>query len=195
VVSVRTASPEHDAVRAAPHPTDALVQELDMRRSALKTLLGLAIAVSTVAQLGGCGFQLRGQTALPFTAAYVVAPETSNVATALRRSLSSQQKLAQSLDTAPVRITLDKESFSKNILALSSGGKVREYRLEYHIQLTVTNVAGLILVEPTEIHLSNDFSYTDAQVLAKEAEEASLNRSMEQDALRQILRRLSYLKL
>lgn len=166
-----------------------------MRRSALKTLLGLAIAVSTVAQLGGCGFQLRGQTALPFTAAYVVAPETSNVATALRRSLSSQQKLAQSLDTAPVRITLDKESFSKNILALSGGGKVREYRLEYHIQLTVTNVAGLILVEPTEIHLSNDFSYTDAQVLAKEAEEASLNRSMEQDALRQILRRLSYLKL
>jgi LPS-assembly lipoprotein len=55
-------------------------------------------------------------------------------------------------------------------------------------------VAGVILVEPTEIHLSNDFSYSDAQVLAKEAEEASLNRSMEQDALRQILRRLSYLK-
>jgi LPS-assembly lipoprotein len=165
-----------------------------MRRSAIKTLLGLAVVVSTLASLGGCGFQLRGQALLPFTAAYVVAPDTSNVATALRRALSSQQKLAQSLDTAPVRITLDKEAYSKTILALSGGGKVREYRLEYRVQLTVTNVAGVILVEPTEIHLSNDFSYSDAQVLAKEAEEASLNRSMEQDALRQILRRLSYLK-
>jgi LPS-assembly lipoprotein len=160
------------------------------RRNAIKTLLGLTV----LASLGGCGFQLRGQALLPFTAAYVVASDTSSVANALRRSLSSQQKLAQSLDVAPVRITLDKESYSKNILALSGGGKVREYRLEYHVQLTVTNVAGVILVEPTEIHLSNDFSYTDAQVLAKEAEEASLNRSMEQDALRQILRRLSYLK-
>jgi LPS-assembly lipoprotein len=160
------------------------------RRNAIKTLLGL----TALASISGCGFQLRGQAALPFTAAYVVAPDTSNVANALRRSLSSQQKLAKSLETAPVRITLDQESYSKNILALSGGGKVREYRLEYRVQLTVANTAGVILVEPTEIRLSNDFSYTDAQVLAKEAEEASLNRSMEQDALRQILRRLSYLK-
>jgi len=162
-----------------------------MRRTAIKTLLGLLL----VASLGGCGFQLRGEALLPFTAAYVEAPEASNVAAALRRSLSSQKKLAQSLETAPVRIKLDKESYRKVILALSGGGKVREYRLEYRVQLTVTNVAGVILVEPTEIHLNNDFSYSDAQVLAKEAEEASLNRSMEQDALRQILRRLSYLKL
>jgi len=162
-----------------------------MRRTAIKTLLGLLL----VASLGGCGFQLRGEALLPFTAAYVEAPEASNVAAALRRSLSSQKKLAQSLETAPVRIKLDKESCRKIILALSGGGKVREYRLEYRVQLTVTNVAGVILVEPTEIHLNNDFSYSDAQVLAKEAEEASLNRSMEQDALRQILRRLSYLKL
>jgi len=162
-----------------------------MRRTAIKTLLGLLL----VASLGGCGFQLRGEALLPFTAAYVEAPEASNVAAALRRSLSSQKKLAQSLETAPVRIKLDKESYRKIILALSGGGKVREYRLEYRVQLTVTNVAGVILVEPTEIHLNNDFSYSDAQVLAKEAEEASLNRSMEQDALRQILRRLSYLKL
>jgi len=166
-----------------------------MRRSAIKILLGLLLVASIVVPLGGCGFQLRGQSLLPFTAAYVEAPEASNVAAALRRSLSSQQKLAQSKEVAPVHIKLDKASYRKVILALSGGGKVREYRLEYRVQLTVTNIAGVILVEPTEIHLNNDFSYTDAQILAKEAEEASLNRSMEQDALRQILRRLSYLKI
>jgi LPS-assembly lipoprotein len=165
-----------------------------MRRGAIKILLGLLLVASAITSLNGCGFQLRGQALLPFAAAFVEAPETSKVASALRRSLSSQQKLAPTSADAPVRIKLDKESYKKNILALSGGGKVREYRLEYRVQMSVTNVAGVILVEPTEIHLSNDFSYTDAQVLAKEAEEASLIRSMEQDALRQILRRLSYLK-
>jgi len=165
-----------------------------MRRGAIKTLLGLAAVASFATAFSGCGFQLRGQESLPFSAAYVVAPETSNVANALRRSLSSQQKLAQSLDGAPVRIKLDKEIYSKEILALSGGGKVREYRLDYRVLLSVSNTTGKALVEPTEIHLSNDFSYSDAQVLAKDAEEASLNRAMEQDALRQILRRLSYLK-
>ncbi len=162
-----------------------------MQSVAAKFLLGLLLTIV----LGGCGFQLRGQAALPFSAAYVAAPDTSNVANGLRRALSSQQKLTQTQDGAPVRIRLEGESYSKSILALSGGGKVREYRLEYSVQLSVYDKIGKTVVEPTKIHLSNDFSYSDAQILAKEAEEASLNRAMEQDALRQILRRLSYLNL
>lgn len=166
-----------------------------MRRDVVKFLFGLAAASLTLTlSLSGCGFQLRGQAALPFSAAFVSAPETSNVGNALRRTLSSQQKLASSQEGAPIRIKLENEAYRKTILALSGGGKVREFRLEYVIQLSVYNASGTALVEPTEILLSNDFSYSDDQVLAKEAEEASLNRSMEQDALRQILRRVSYLK-
>lgn len=167
-----------------------------MRRDAVKFQFGLVTAASLILTLilSGCGFQLRGQAALPFSAAFVSAPETSNVGNALRRTLSSQQKLASSQEGAPIRIKLEKEAYRKNILALSGGGKVREFRLEYVIQLSVFDASGKALVEPTEILLSNDYSYSDEQVLAKEAEEASLNRAMEQDALRQILRRLSYLK-
>jgi len=170
------------------------IMEFKVRRNVLKTLFGLMLAASVGATLSGCGFQLRGQSAMPFSAAYVDASEASNLATALRRSLSSQRKLAPTADNAPVRIKLDQELYNKNILALSGGGKVREYRLEYQVQLSVFDAAGKVLVEPTKINLSNDFSYSDDQVLAKAAEETSLNRSMEQDALRQILRRLSYLK-
>ena len=162
-----------------------------MRRRFLKNLLGMA----AIAGLTGCGFQLRGQATLPFKAAFVNAAPTSNVGNALRRALAGQQKLAASVDAAPVRIHLDREAYSKTILALSGGGKVREYRLEYRVWLSVGDAAGKTIVEATEIHLTNDYSYSDAQVLAKEAEESSLNRAMEQDALRQILRRLSYLKL
>jgi LPS-assembly lipoprotein len=144
--------------------------------------------------LSACGFQLRGHAALPFGAAYVTAPEPSNLAMALRRSLSSQEKLAARADQAVLLIKLDKETYGKNILALSGGGKVREYRLEYHVQFEVSNSAGIVLIEPTTLNLSNDFSYTDEQLLAKQAEETSLYNGMEQDALRQILRRLTYVK-
>ena len=166
-----------------------------LRSLGLSLGLGLVLLTTVATTLTGCGFQLRGQAALPFSAAFVTAAPNSNVGNALRRALNSQQKLAATADAAPVRITLDREAYSKSILALSGGGKVREYRLEYRVWLSVADGVGKTVVEPTEIHLSNDFSYSDAQALAKEAEEASLKRAMEQDALRQIMRRLSYLKL
>ena len=41
-----------------------------------------------------------------------------------------------------------------------------------------------------EVLLTRDVSYSDAQVLAKEAEEALLYRDMQSDMVQQILRRL-----
>lgn len=144
--------------------------------------------------LAGCGFQLRGQAQLPFSAAHVQAANDSPVAAALRQTLSAQGKLATQLDTAPVRITLANESRVKSILALSGGGKVREFRLEYRVLVSAVDATGQVTLRPTELNLFRDFSYSDTQVLAKEAEEAALWRSMTQEATRQILRRLAYLR-
>jgi LPS-assembly lipoprotein len=152
--------------------------------------MGLAL----LAGLAGCGFQLRGQSQLPFPAAYVEARESSVLAEPLRQALSAQSKLASRAEGAPVRIVLTDEARTKTILALSGGGKVREYRLAYRLRLIVSDAAGNELIAPSDIQLNRDFSYSDAEILAKEAEEASLNRAMEQDALRQVLRRLSYVK-
>ncbi len=161
-----------------------------IRRTLLTALMTLALA----AQLGGCGFQLRGQAQLPFAAAFIDAPAGSNVGNALRLALSEQNKLAERAEGAPVRLRLAGERRDKNILSLSGGGKVREYRLEYRVTVSAHDPIGRELMPPTDLHLLRDFSYNDAQALAKETEEQSLIRAMEQDALRQILRRLSYLK-
>jgi LPS-assembly lipoprotein len=161
-----------------------------MRRNAIKFLALLA----TAGLLAGCGFQLRGQAQLPFAAAYIEAPSGSALGEGLRVALRSQGKLAENSEGTPVRIKLSPEDRQKNILSLSGSGKVREYRLEYRVTLSAVNAAGGELLAPNQIHLTREFSYNDDQVLAKESEEAALNRSMEQDALRQALRRLSYLK-
>lgn len=161
-----------------------------MRRSAIKFLFLLGLA----GLLAGCGFQLRGQAQLPFTAAQVDAPAGSALGEGLRQSLSSQRKLAAKGEVAPVRIQVSPETRSKTILSLSGGGRVREYRLEYQVSMSATDAAGVELIAAAPIHLTREFSYNDDQVLAKESEEAALHRAMDQDALRQALRRLSFIK-
>ncbi len=165
-------------------------KEMGVRRLLANILIGLILA----AGLAGCGFKLRGQAQLPFTAAYVDAASGSSLAATLRQSLTSQGKLAAKREDAPVRIVLAQEERTKSILSLSGAGKVKEYRLAYKVVMSVVDADGKELIAPSEILLSRDFSYSDAEILSKEAEEASLNRAMDQDALRQALRRLSYLK-
>ena len=146
------------------------------------------------ALLAGCGFQLRGEAQLPFENAFVEAAEASVLAPLLRQSLAAQGKLAPRMEGAPVRVRVTDERREKNILSLSGGGKVREYRLIYKVALKVTDATGRELIAPVELEQVREFSYDDALILAKEAEEASLNRAMEQETLRQALRRLSYVK-
>ncbi len=150
--------------------------------------------VALTVLLAGCGFQLRGESQLPFSSAFVEASNNSVLAPRLRQALAAQQKLAPSMEGAQIRIRLLEERREKNILSLSGGGKVREYRLVYKVTLKVMDDMGNDLMSPIELQQIRDFSYDDALILAKDAEEASLKRAMLQDTLQQALRRLSYVK-
>jgi LPS-assembly lipoprotein len=177
-----------------------------MRRQVLKW----AIAGACLAMLQGCGFQLRGAAPLPFASAYVEAGVavlnttgitsssytshrmTSQIAPLLRNYLAQNQKLAPGKEQAAIVIHLTNEAREKSILTLSGTGKVREYRLMHRVTLSALDGAGKEVLAPALIQLNRDFSYSDEQIMAKEAEEVLLLKEMEQDILRQIVRRLAY---
>src|SRR5712692_9913706 len=72
-----------------------------------------------------------------------------------------------------------------------AAGRVSEYQLRYRVGFRVTDPKGVQVYLPTiEILLTRDVSYSDAQVLAKETEEALLYRDMQSDMVQQIMRRL-----
>lgn len=159
------------------------------------TTLRRILLLGLLAGLAGCGFQLRGQAQLPFESAYIVSPADSPLRARLARSLTAGGKqLSTKAGDAQVIIRLEKEIRTKEILALSGGGKVREYRLRHQVELSVQDKEGRDLLVPSPILATRDFSYSDEQLLAKEAEEALLFRDMEQDILSQIQRRLAYIK-
>lgn len=158
------------------------------------TLYALTLAATLA--LSACGFQLRGQAALPFKSVYVGFPENSPVGTELKRYIraSRESVVVNDPKAADAVVELLSESREKAILTLNSQGRVREYSLLYRLRFRVKDPKEKELLPPTEIALKRDITFNESQVIAKEKEEELLYRDMQSDLVQQILRRLSAIK-
>lgn len=157
-----------------------------------RAFLALISAALPAAGLTGCGFQLRGKDAIPYRSLYIDAPETSLAARQLADVLRSRgMSVAETSKTADAIIRFAQERESRSVLALSGGGRVREYRLHYFLSYSLTGKDGQEIFPLAEIQQSRDFTYEDNQYLAKTAEENFLYRDLRDDAVQQIVRRLS----
>jgi LPS-assembly lipoprotein len=168
--------------------------------NALTSLLVRATAVVlTVAALSACGFQLRGasgQYNMPFRSIYLAFPDSSPLGTELKRNLRAGDTVVIAPDPAQAEAQFDvlSENRGKSILSLNSQGRVREYLLTYTLVFRVRGSNGTELLGPTEISLKRNIAFNEAQVLAKESEEALLYRDMQADLVQQIMRRLAAIK-
>jgi LPS-assembly lipoprotein len=83
----------------------------------------------------------------------------------------------------------------KQIMSVSGGGRVREFELRYRVSFRLVDAKGAELIPTDEIALRRIIPFTDAQVVAKEGEEAMLVREMQSDSAAQIVRRLEAVKV
>jgi LPS-assembly lipoprotein len=160
-------------------------------RGLMRTALRLATAALALA-LAACGFQLRGNAALPFDTIYF--PNTSSgVGLDLKRNIQagSGTQVLDDAQRAQARLEFVEETRQKEVLSLTGAGRVREFRLGYRLVYRVHDREGRDYVPRTVLQLYRDVTYSDADVLAKQEEEEILYRDMRADAVRQILRRLA----
>ena len=138
-------------------------------------LLGLVTAA--------CGFQLRGQSKLPFETLYVAIPQISELGTELKRNIiaGTHTKLVNDPAQAQAILDLTSEERGKSILSFDTSGRVREFQLRYRISFRVRDARGRDYLPQSEIRLTRDISFNDAQVLSKESEELLLFRDMQSD--------------
>lgn len=158
----------------------------------------LVLAAAALLFLSSCGFRLRGEASLPFETIHVQGAPTSPFTIQLKRSIASGTKarLADTPKEAQVVLQILNERQEKEILALSGGGRVREYYLRYRVTYRLTDSKlATEYIAPTEIVLRRELTYSDAEALAKESEEMLLFRDMQTDAARQLLFRLQVAKL
>ena len=95
---------------------------------------------------------------------------------------------------AQALLQVTEEARSREILSLTSAGRVREFQLRYRVGFRVHDGKGGEFVPASVIQLTRDMTYSDAEILAKEQEEQLLFRDMRTDMVQQILRRLASAK-
>ncbi|MDD4929045.1 MAG: LPS assembly lipoprotein LptE [Gallionella sp.] len=146
--------------------------------------------------LAACGFHLRGDARMPFDKLYIqTANPASPLALELRRNLEANHvTLAKTAALSDVILSIESDVPEKQILTLGGSGRVNEFQLRYRVSFRAYDSEQREWLPADEIMLSRDFSYDDAQILAKEAEEALLYQNMRSDMAQQIIRRLTHAK-
>jgi LPS-assembly lipoprotein len=156
------------------------------------------VLLSAALLLSGCGFRLRGEATLPFESIYVQGAAASPFTIQLKRSITSgtQARITDKPEDAQVVLQIMNEQQEKEILALSGGGRVREFYLRYRVTYRLTDGKRTTeYIAPSAIVLRRELTYSDVEALAKESEEMLLFRDMQTDAARQLLFRLQVVKL
>ena len=168
-----------------------------MRRvPALRGGRRLALAAAPVLLLAGCGFKLRGATELPFRTFYTSLPQSSQLGGELRRSVRiNGATVVDRREDAQVRLDMLSEALEQEITALSISGRPREYQLRYRLRWGVKDAKEGELIAPNEMLLRRLITVLDVQGILNADEVALLYRDMRVDAVAQILRRLSTVKV
>ena len=132
---------------------------------------------------------------MPFETIHVPGA-TAGIALDLKRNIVSgtRARVVDDPKAAQALLQVTEEARSREILSLTSAGRVREFQLRYRVGFRVHDGKGGEFVPVSVIQLTRDMTYSDAEILAKEQEEQLLFRDMRTDMVQQILRRLASAK-
>lgn len=154
----------------------------------------LGIAMLFTLMLSGCGFQLRGTADLAFKNVYIQGGKLSINRDLERTFKINGVQVASKSEDAELLLEMMSESNQKRIMSLSGGGLVREFELIYLLNFRIREASSPIWGPVQTIRNRRDFSYNDNALLGKVEEEERLNADMRQDAIREVLRRLTAIK-
>lgn len=143
--------------------------------------------------LTACGFHLRQPSPIAFKTIYIKGSTLINKG--LQKALTEQGiKVVTDPEEAELQLELLREENEQRILSLSGTGVVREYELYYRVQYRTKMADEATWALPLIMEGRRDYTYNDANLLAKQAEQKLLTESMQTDVLNGIMRRLSALK-
>ena len=160
----------------------------------MKRTLHCAVLALGLSLLGGCGFHLRGLSAplAPLSFGSLSLQQTGLLDEPLRTALQRDGRLTLNASQPDATLRVENEENRKDILTINRGGKVNEYLLIYRVNASIQRRSDETPL-PLAVVVRRELSYSDADVLGKEREEALLWADMRRDAAEQLVRRLSYL--
>ncbi|HET8897391.1 MAG TPA: LPS assembly lipoprotein LptE [Rhodanobacteraceae bacterium] len=153
-------------------------------------LLGLALLGLVV---GGCGFHLRHSVALP-ASMQTLAVEV-NGGGELKRQLvlalkASGATVVDAATPGAAQLKVPVASYRTEALSVTGYAKVSEFSVNYHVEFEVAAADGTMLLASKTIDMSREFTYDRAQALGTATREEQIRKSLVDDMVQAILRRL-----
>ncbi len=151
---------------------------------------GLAV----VMLLTACGFQMRGETPLPFKTLYVGIPDNTRFGADVRRAIrasSPQTRIINDPKAASANLQQVRNDRSLRDVALNAQGRVEEYELGLVFTFRLVDASGRAIIPDTTFTVYRDMPYDDGVVQAKQSQMETLYESMQQTLVNRLLRRLT----
>ena len=157
----------------------------------------LVLVLTAAAALTACGFRLAGSQPLPAVLAHpylsLQDPYTDFSREFQRLLKSSGADLRRESADASAVIDVSKDSVEQRVLSVSARNIPTEYLLVYTVTITVM-AGGKELLPSQTLSLSQDYTFAEQAVLAKEHESDILRLQMARNLAAIAMRRLSSLK-
>ena len=144
--------------------------------------------------LAGCGFQLQGRESLPAELAQTYI-STEDRYTEFHRALVSALEVRGADVTddpalASSVIDISRDLTGQRVLSVSARNVPREFEIFYTVEYSVRTTEGTVL-EPQVITLTQDYTWSETEVLGKRREEEMLRSALIRDLVNQMMRQLA----
>lgn len=152
-------------------------------------------ALAALALLSACGFHVRGNYQLPDTlgAVYIEVPGYDyDLRHRLQRTLGARGvRLADDATAADSVLRITNPRFATRVLSVGTDARVREHELRYTLGFELRKRDGTVLVAPQSVELLRDVTYDETNVLGSQSEASAGRLELQDQAVQQIVRRLS----
>lgn len=144
--------------------------------------------------LSGCGFHLRESVELSENlqaTALQGVTEFSDLDLAFKSNFNRAGYALVDIDSAQTLLKVNKNRFSRRVLSVNSAGNPNEYELTYQLSVVLIDTENKEIMSPQGIRLYRSYGYNPDVRLAKDAEENQIKINMINDAVRQVMHRIS----
>jgi LPS-assembly lipoprotein len=152
------------------------------------------LVFTLIACLTACGFHLRGAADIAYNSIFIQG-NTLIINKNLKKTLNTNGvQVLDSPSKAELLLEMVGEESEKRILSLAGTGTVNEFELYYRVHYRTKPAGAETWGQVQTVEARRDYTYSDANLLAKQDEEKRLNENMQSDVISSLMRRLAALK-
>ena len=155
-------------------------------------LLQATLLLSVLA-LSACGFHLRENATLPaaMQRVHLSVSGSSDFQRSLARALRASGATVEDEGGAGIaELRIPTASFSNDTLSAGGYARITEYAVHYHVEFSVVDGAGALLVEPQRIDMQREYSYDATNTVGNASQVQEIQRSLNDDMVQSIMFRL-----